>query len=57
MRRINRVGFIIKPHAPRVEKILADLVKYFEKKEISYYFEREAAEKLKKQQGQWLVSS
>ncbi len=51
MRRINRVGFIIKPHAPRIDKILADLVRYFEKKEVSYYLEEEAAEKLKKQQG------
>jgi len=51
MRRINRVGFIIKPHAPRIEKILADLVSYFEKKQISYHLEEEAAEKLKKQQG------
>jgi NAD+ kinase len=51
MKRINRVGFIIKPHAPRIEKILEDLIEYFEKKEISYLLEEEAAHKLRRNQG------
>lgn len=51
MNEINRVGFIIKPHAPRIEKILEELIEYFENKKISYFLEEEAAHKLKKSQG------
>ncbi len=51
MRKINRAGFIIKPHAPRIEKILEDLIEYFEKKEVSIFLEEEAANKLRRNQG------
>lgn len=51
MKSINRVGVIIKPHAPRIEKILEDLIEYFKKKEISYFLEEEAAHKLRRSQG------
>ena len=51
MKKISRVGFIIKPHAPRIEKILEDLIEHLEKKEISYLLEEEAARKLRRNQG------
>ncbi len=51
MKKINRVGFIIKPHALRIEKILEDLIEYFEKKEVFIFLEEEAARKLRRNQG------
>jgi len=51
MNKINRVGLIIKPHAPGIEKIVEDLIEYFKKRKISYFLEEEAAQKLKKPQG------
>jgi len=51
MRKIERVGFVIKPHAPDVEKILDELIRYFEKKNMECLLEQEAARKLKKDQG------
>jgi NAD+ kinase len=47
MRKIERVGFVIKPHAPDIERILKELISYFEKKGIACFFEEAAAEKLK----------
>jgi NAD+ kinase len=46
MRKIKRVGVVIKPHAPRIREILGDLVRYFEKKGIAGLLEEPAAEKL-----------
>lgn len=46
MRKIKRVGVVIKPHAPRIREILRDLVRYFEKKGIAAFLEEPAAEKL-----------
>ena len=51
MRKIERVGFVIKPHAPDIEKILAELIRYFEKKGMECLLEEEAAQKLKKGEG------
>lgn len=51
MKKIERVGFVIKPHAPDIEKILAELIQYFEKKGIECLLEDEAAQKLKKDKG------
>ena len=45
MRKIERVGFVIKPHAPEVEKILAELIQYLEKKKMECFLEDEAAQK------------
>ncbi|MFP4081253.1 MAG: NAD(+)/NADH kinase [Candidatus Aminicenantes bacterium] len=46
MRKINGVGFVIKPHAPQVEKILKELVGYFERKGIECFLEESASRKL-----------
>ena len=46
MRKIERVGFVIKPHAPSVEKLLGELIQYFEKKKIECLLEDVAAEKM-----------
>jgi len=51
MRKIERVGFVIKPHAPEVEKILAELIQYLEKKKMECFLEDEAAQKLKRDKG------
>ncbi|MGD2294697.1 MAG: NAD(+)/NADH kinase [Candidatus Aminicenantes bacterium] len=51
MKKIERVGFVIKPHAPEVEKILAELIQYLEKKKMKCLLEEEAAQKLKKDKG------
>lgn len=51
MRKIERVGFVIKPHAPDVDKILDELTRYFEKKDMKCLLEQEAAQKLKKGKG------
>ncbi|GAG22580.1 unnamed protein product, partial [marine sediment metagenome] len=51
MRKIERVGFVIKPHAPDIEKILAELIRYFEKKGMECLLEEKAAQKLKKGEG------
>ena len=51
MRKIERVGFVIKPHAPNIEKILAGLIQYFEQKGVEYFLEEAAAQKLQKQKG------
>lgn len=51
MKKIERVGFVIKPHAPEVEKILAELIQYLEKRKMECLLEEEAAQKLKKGRG------
>jgi NAD+ kinase len=51
MRKIDHVGFVIKAHAPEVEKILVDLIEYFDEKEIACVLEEVAAEKLGRNDG------
>ncbi len=51
MKKIERVGFVIKPHASDIEKILGELIHYFEKRGIECILEEAAAEKLKKDAG------
>ena len=51
MKKIKRVGFVIKPHAPNIEKILKELMDYFEEKSIDCVLEEFAAQKIKKGQG------
>ena len=51
MRNIERVGFVIKPHAPDIEKILDKLINYFKERKIEYLLEDEAARKLKEKTG------
>ncbi len=51
MREIKRVGFIIKPHAPNIEKVLKELVFYFQKKGIECVLEKFAADKMKNNKG------
>ncbi|MCK4336459.1 MAG: NAD(+)/NADH kinase [Candidatus Aminicenantes bacterium] len=51
MRNINKIGFVIKPHAPDIEKILSDLISYFTKKGKVCLLEEAAAEILKEPEG------
>jgi NAD+ kinase len=51
MKKIKRVGLVIKPHAPRIEKVLAELLHYFEEKGIECFLEGAAAQKLKRDGG------
>lgn len=51
MKKVRRAGFIIKPHAPDIEKILTDLMHYFNRKGIECILERVAAQKLKRKDG------
>lgn len=51
MRKIKKVGFVIKPHAPRIKKILAGLINYCHSKGLSCLLEEAAARKLKKGDG------
>jgi NAD+ kinase len=51
MKKIERVGFVIKPHAPDIEKILAELIVYLEKRGMECRLEEAAAEKLKRGKG------
>jgi NAD+ kinase len=46
MRRIDKVGFVIKAHAPDVTNILKDLMQYFESRNTVCVLEEVAAEKL-----------
>lgn len=46
MNKIEKVGFVIKAHAPGVKSILTDLMTYFEEKKIACVLEEVAAEKL-----------
>jgi len=45
MRTIRRAGVVIKPHSPGVERVLADLILYFERRGIESLLESQAAEK------------
>jgi len=51
MKKIKKVGFVIKPHAPNIEKILKELVFYFEKNKIECILEQVAAKKIKQNKG------
>jgi len=51
MKKIERVGFVIKPHAPNIENILAELIHYFEEKGMECLLEQAAAQKLKRGEG------
>jgi NAD+ kinase len=51
MNKINRVGFVIKPHAPNIEQILDDLIGYFAKRGIGCILEDVASQKLQRKGG------
>jgi NAD+ kinase len=51
MRKIDQVGFVIKPHAPDVATLLKDLIAYFDEKGITSVLEEVAAEKVGRQDG------
>lgn len=51
MDNIERVGFVIKPHAPRVDKILAELIRQFKTRKIECLLEDVAALKLQRKDG------
>jgi len=51
MRKMNKVGIVIKPHAPDIKKILNDLISFFEKNGIECFLEEFAADILGKQGG------
>ncbi|MGC9056478.1 MAG: NAD(+)/NADH kinase [Candidatus Saccharicenans sp.] len=46
-KKIKKVGLIIKPHAPGIEKILKEIINFLEKEKVDYLLEKPAAEKLK----------
>lgn len=51
MRKIERIGCVIKPHAPNVKDALQLLIDYFEQKGLNYLLEEAAAEKLNRGKG------
>jgi NAD+ kinase len=51
MSKTKRVGFVIKAHAPEVEKILRELLHYFRQRNIECLLEETAAEKLDQNKG------
>jgi NAD+ kinase len=51
MRSIERVGFVIKPHAPEVDTILGKLLGYFSERGLECRFESAAAEILGRREG------
>ena len=51
MKKVKHAGFVIKPHAPSIEKVLTELLHYFEKKGIECLLEGVAAQKLKRGEG------
>ncbi len=51
MRQIERVGFVIKPHAPEVGTALRQLLGYFSERGVECRFESAAAEMLGQRQG------
>ena len=51
MKKIKRVGLVIKPHAPDIEKILKEVILYLEKKEIECVLEEIASKKLGRGEG------
>jgi NAD+ kinase len=46
MKKIERVGFVIKAHAPEVKRILEELIQYFQSKGVASILEEAAAEKV-----------
>lgn len=51
MKKINRIGIVVKPHAPEIERILKELMCYLEKKGIDCILEEVVAQKLGKDGG------
>jgi len=51
MKKIKKVGFVIKPHAPDIKNVLRELILYFEKNGIECVLEEFAAKKLRKNKG------
>ncbi|MBS3820082.1 NAD(+)/NADH kinase, partial [bacterium] len=51
MRNISRVGIVIKPHVPGIEKILRELMNYFQRKKIECILEKAASQKMEKKEG------
>jgi len=51
MRKINRIGIVVKPHAPEIERILKELMCYLKKKGIDCILEEVVARKLGKDGG------
>ncbi len=51
MRQIERVGFVIKPHAPEVDTALRQLLGYFSERGVECRLESAAAEMLGQRQG------
>lgn len=49
--KIEKVGIIIKPHAPNIDQILFDVVSYLEKKNIDCLLEDVAARKIHREDG------
>lgn len=51
MRKVERVGLVIKPHAPEIENILQEVIDYLEKRDIQTVLEEIASQKLKRKRG------
>lgn len=51
MRNINRVGIVIKPHVPGIEKILKELMNYFQRKQMECVLEEVASQKMAEEKG------
>jgi len=51
MKKINRIGIVVKPHAPEIERILKELMCYLKKKGIDCILEEVVARKLGKDGG------
>jgi NAD+ kinase len=51
MKKIERVGLVIKPHAPDIVNILKKLILFFEKEGIKCLLEEVAAQKLREYEG------
>ncbi|MFQ6069397.1 MAG: NAD(+)/NADH kinase [Candidatus Aminicenantales bacterium] len=51
MEKIERIGLVIKPHAPHIERVLEELINFLEKKGITCFLEEIAAQKLGKGKG------
>ncbi len=46
MEKVKKVGIIIKPHAPKIEEIIKELIEWFHKRDVRYILEKPAAEKI-----------
>jgi NAD+ kinase len=51
MKKIERAGLVIKPHAPDIKNILQELIRYLEKRGIVCVLEEQASDKLEKEEG------